>query len=159
MDKQEEDQANTEQLTSLQERLVGNEQAEESKEETTIRKNKIDDENWVLEGYNDNDEKVSFEDIEDLHEDILDERKVEETEDDERESAQANNCCFCWCWRAKKPQPLQNEWLKHFKLLVKNSRFIKNSWSGGLFALINNRFSAYSSTESEQKELHMNACT
>jgi len=98
---QENDQPNGGQITSLQEKLMNNESVEESKEEI-VRRNKIDDESCVLEAGEDNDEMVSFEDIEDLHEDILDERKVEEmTEDDERENSRG--FCLCFSWRSKKP--------------------------------------------------------
>ncbi|KAL4476809.1 hypothetical protein ABPG72_010646 [Tetrahymena utriculariae] len=91
--------------------------------------------------------RVSYQDLDELHEDLLDER-----ENDNQENFEG--CCFCIF--KKKKQQTEN-WLKHFKLLVKNTRFIENSWSGGLFDLINKRFQGYKNADSEQQELHQNA--
>lgn len=70
-----------------------------------------------------------------------------------KEESEESGNRFCSCFR--KPKPQKNEWLKHFKILVKNNRFIENSWSGGLFTLVNERFKAYNNVECELAELNL----
>lgn len=91
--------------------------------------------------------RASYDDLDELHFDILEQLELEE----ERNPIKGGGCCWSvFSKNVAKPAPKGDEWLKHFRLVVENRRFIKNAWYGGLFAAISSRFEKYQFAQSDQ---------